>query len=252
MVSTNLYIIPAPFVLAGSCAMNRYIALPAHIHAAPSMRFFLLALLLTPATMASAQTEATEEAVERLLAAPAAAIDPALPAVPFGVWLDEVIPKRSARVVQLTECKPKAGGPPSTCLSVDFDIVSRHRQLRLVFARDSLAYRDGLMSATELEGIFAVESLAALPKLLKRGMRPFPLECPVNTTLKLRESYAGLFEWCEDTGGVRHGPSRAWFSTGIYLLDRGQYVDGEKTGEWIECNRFERCAFNTYTNGIRE
>ena len=94
--------------------------------------------------------------------------------------------------------------------------------------------------------------LAALPKLLKRGMRPFPLDCPANTDLKMRESYAGLFEWCEDAGGARQGPTRAWFSTGIYLLYRGQYADGAKTGDWTECNRFERCAFNRYKNGVKQ
>lgn len=210
-------------------------------------------LLTAQATGAFAQTNETDAALKRLLAAPAAMIDPTLPTVPFGDWLDEIIPKRSVRRVDLTHCLVAgAGAQARACITLDFDIISRHRQLRLIFQRDSLAYRDGLMSATELEGIFAVESLTALPKLLKRAMRPFPLDCPANTDLKLRESYAGLFEWCEDAAGARQGPARTWFSTGIYLLDRGQHLDGEKTGDWIECNRFERCAFNTYTNGIKE
>ena len=157
------------------------------------------------------------------------------------------MPKRSRRSFEFTACNPDVPGErPRGCLAIDVDIVSRHRQLRLVFERESLAFRGGLMSATELEGIFKIESLAALPKLLKSGMRPFPLDCPAHTDLKLRESYAGLFEWCEDAGGNRQGPSRTWFSTGIYLLDRGQYQDGKKTGEWIECNRFERCIYNRY------
>ena len=233
--------------------MNLYLAVLEHIKASSLARFLLLTLLSVPASEALAQNEATEETVERLLAAPAATIDPALPAVPFGDWLDEAIPKRSARRIDLTHCLLAGSGNTARgCITIGFDIVSRHRHLRLVFERDSLAYRDGVMWAPELEGLFAVASLTDLAKLLKRAMRPFPLDCPVNTTLKLRESYAGLFEWCEYAGGVRQGPARTWFSTGIYLLDRGQYLDGEKTGEWIECNRFERCAFNTYTNGIRE
>ncbi len=108
------------------------------------------------------------------------------------------------------------------------------------------------MSATKLEGVFEFDSLEALPNLVKRAMRPFPLDCPADAQLKLRESYAGLFEWCEDADGFRQGPARTWFSTGIYLMNRGQYADGDKTGQWIECNRFERCAVNTYTKGIRE
>ncbi len=107
------------------------------------------------------------------------------------------------------------------------------------------------MAADELEGEFPIDSLASLPRLLRRGMRPFPLTCPANTQAKFRESYAGLFEWCEDASGKEQGPARAWFSTGIYLLHRGQYAGGEKVGDWIECNRFERCAFNSYKNGAR-
>ncbi len=217
------------------------------------VQLILSALLTVPATAVLAQTRGTEEAVERLMATPAAAIDPALPPSPFGDWLDAIVPKRSGRVFQLTDCEPdSAGGTSSTCLSVEFYIVSRHRQLRLEFEVESLAFGGGLMSATELEGVFEFDSLAALPTLVKSAMRPFPLDCPANTELKLRESYAGLFEWCEAAGGIRQGPARAWFSTGIYLMNRGQYADDKKAGDWIECNRFERCAFNTYNDGVRE
>ncbi len=218
-----------------------------------SGRFLLPALLLAPVTAAIAQTEATEETVERLFATPASAFDPALPAEPFGTWFDEVLPKRSGRFFEITQCaSEKEGNHPRNCLAIEVNIVSRNRQLRLIFERDSQAFRGGFMSASQLEGKFAIKSLAALPKLLKRAMRPFPLACPQNAKRKLRESYAGLFEWCEDSDGIRQGPARAWFSTGIYLLYRGQYADDEKIGDWIECDRFERCAFNTYENVQRE
>ena len=224
-----------------------------NVSALAPLRFLILTLALIPIDTAIAQSEATEETVERLFAAPAKAFDPALPETPFGTWFDEILPKRSGRYFKLTPCSPdNTGGHPRGCLTIEVDIVSRHRNLRLVFDRDSLAFRGGALSSIELEGIFAVGSLAALPKLLKRGMRPFPLDCPANTDLKLRESYAGLFEWCEDAGGARQGPTRAWLSTGIYLLYRGQYADGPKTGDWTECNRFERCAFNRYKNGVKQ
>lgn len=217
------------------------------------VRFLLLALVLALATPALAQSEAIEETVERLFATPASTFDPTLPAVPFGSWFGDIVPKRSSRIYELTECSPlTARGQAPACLRVELDIVSRHRQLRLEFERDSLAFRGGVLSATELEGTFAVETLAALPNLLKRGMRPFPLTCPTDTELKLRESYAGLFEWCENADGAHHGPARTWFSTGIYLLNRGQYANGEKTGDWTECDRFERCAFNRYKNGAKQ
>ena len=211
-----------------------------------------LVLLAAPHNAANAQTETTEQAAVRLFAMPAKAFNPALPEITFGAWFDDTVPKRSRRSFEFTDGDPEAAGDqPRGCLAIEVDIASRHRQLRLVFARDSLAFRGGVMSAAELEGEFAVASLTALPKLLKRGMRPFPLACPANTALKLRESYAGLFEWCEDAGGESQGPTRAWFSTGIYLMYRGQYINDRKTGDWIECNRFERCAFNSYEYGTR-
>ncbi|NNE83810.1 MAG: hypothetical protein HKN28_07550 [Alphaproteobacteria bacterium] len=203
--------------------------------------------------MATAHSEATEETVERLFATPASTLDPELPAVPFGSWFDEKIPKRSGKIFEIRQCSSvNADSNPTACLAMDVEIISRHRRLHLEFEQDSLAFRGGALSASELDGEFALESLAKLPDLLRRGMRPFPLTCPSNTELKLRESYAGLFEWCEDGGGTRQGPARAWFSTGIYLLHRGQYTDGTKTGDWIECDRFERCAFNTYKGGVKQ
>ena len=215
------------------------------------VRFLILALMLMLATPAFAQTEATEETVERLFATPAVAIDPALPNVPFGTWFGEILPKRSGKIFELTQCTPEhTGDQPRDCLTIDANIISRHRILHLEFERADLAFRGGVMSSAELEGTFAVKALAGLSKLLKRGMRPFPLICPANTKLKLRESYAGLFEWCEDADGTRQGPARTWFSTGIYLLNRGQYADGTKTGAWTECDRFERCKFNNYVNGV--
>ena len=210
----------------------------------------LAAVTLAPGSVAKAQSEATEQAVERLFSTPAASLDPALPDVPFGAWFNDSIPKRSGKVFEITECKRKiTGTQPRLCHTIDIDIVSRHRNLHLEFERDSLAFRVGIMSSAELEGTFGVESLASLPKLLKRGMRPFPLTCPADTKLNLRESYAGLFEWCEDANGTRQGPARSWFSTGIYLLDRGQFADGKKVGAWTECDRFERCKFNNYVDG---
>ena len=79
-----------------------------------------------------------------------------------------------------------------------------------------------------------------------RGCPAYPLDCPVGTTLRLETEHAGLREWCENAAGVKRGPARAWFSTGRYLMYRGAYVAGERSGRWIECDRFERCANRVY------
>ena len=70
--------------------------------------------------------------------------------------------------------------------------------------------------------------------------------CPEGTALKLKEEYAGLYEWCEDERGRNQGPYRSWFSTGLYLMQVGTYEGGVKTGTWLECSRFERCEHNDY------
>jgi len=91
-----------------------------------------------------------------------------------------------------------------------------------------------------------VDGLAELPRLLTTPMRLRPLACPGGTASKLKVNNAGLREWCEDAEGRRQGPYRSWFSTGLYLMERGQYRNGAKTGEWIECSRFEICEFKDY------
>ena len=157
--------------------------------------FLLTALVLVSTTVAMAHSEATEETVERLFAIPASTLDPELPAVPFGSWFDAQIPKSSGELFEIRQCASvNADNNPTACLAIDVEIISRHRRLHLEFEQDSLAFRGGALSATELEGEFTLESLAKLPDLLRRGMRPFPLICPSNTDLKLREGYAGLFE----------------------------------------------------------
>ena len=80
---------------------------------------------------------------------------------------------------------------------------------------------------------------------MKKPLRPFPLVCPGGTQLHLREEFAGQFEWCEDAQGLKQGPYRSWFSTGIYLMARGQFRDDENVGEWLICTRFESCSTET-------
>lgn len=102
------------------------------------------------------------------------------------------------------------------------------------------------MFSEELEGTVRVERLSELDRALKKPLRPYPLVCPKDTVLKLKEEYAGLYEWCEDGDRRKQGPYRSWFSTGIYLMQVGAYENDEKTGAWIECNRFERCEKKDY------
>jgi len=200
--------------------------------------------------------EATEEAVDRLLEANAADLAAGLAARPFGAWLDGLLPEGAGRLFEIANCGAvgaASSAPPadplSPCLAVDVDVVSRDRNVRLLFERESLAFRGGEISSPGAESGLAVRTLAELPQLLKAAMRLRPLACPNGTIVKSKENNAGLNEWCEDAKGRRQGPYRSWFSTGIYLMAKGQYRNDRKTGDWVECSRFEVCEFRTYRNG---
>jgi len=200
--------------------------------------------------------EATEETVDRLLAMGAAQVDGNLPARQFGAWLDGVLPEGAGRLYEVAGCGLVGLGPAAAladplapCLAVDVDIISRDRNVRLLFDRGSLAFRGGEVSSPGAEPVLAVRTLAELPRLLTTALRPRSLACPDGTVLKLKENNAGVKEWCEDGRRLRQGPYRSWFSTGLYLMEKGQFRNGTKTGDWIECSRFEKCEFKSYRNG---
>ncbi len=177
---------------------------------------------------------------------PAHAIERGLPDQIFAVWLmDQVfaqLPNTAFDDANVQPC-PEA---PEDCMAIIVEIPSRARRLEMRFDRERFAFVEATISGPELERLPPITSLAELPKHLKRPLRPYPLACPRETELRLVEEHAGLLEWCETPEGIKHGPARAWFNTGLYLLHRGAWQYGEKIGEWFECDRFERCrrSFN--------
>jgi len=211
-------------------------------------------LLSIPPRATTAALEAeTEEAKQRLSVARADDLDPGLPEGDFLAWLLRVLPPRTELAFEINDCGEQTGVPGidaarvmPRCLAVEADVVSRARGVELLFDAASLHFRGGAVFSDELEGSIAVRRLSDLEPALKRGLRPFPLGCPDGTLSKLREEHAGLREWCEDRLGRKQGPYRSWFSTGLYLMQRGRYADGVKTGEWVECSRFERCERVVY------
>lgn len=182
---------------------------------------------------------------ERLMRMPANEVDPALPDQMFGLWLNNRIPRGAETRTGNEPC----GIPPADCLVIEVDIISRARQLVLTFDRKTYTFLSGTLGGPELERMPPITSLAELPGRLTQGIRPYPLDCPDGATLHLEEEYAGLREWCEDAAGVKTGPARAWFSTGRYLMYRGAYLAGERTGPWTECDRFEHCVLKRYLGG---
>ncbi len=169
-------------------------------------------------------------------------LDPALPEQPFAEWLRGLLPVGAVPVYRTGRCS----GAEGECLVVECPVVSRARTVRLEFETESLRFRGGRLDAPDAEQPLPVETLADLPDTLTEPIRLRPVDCPEGTRGRLRENGAGVHAWCESADGRRHGPARSWYSTGRYLMSRGRYQDGERVGEWIECDRFERCRRVSY------
>lgn len=181
-------------------------------------------------------------AISKLLATTAARLESGLPAEPFGDWLRQRLPPEAVPVYRIRPCAAAAG----TCVNIEIDVVSRARRLRLDSATDPPRFLGGTLSSPDSGKQRPIEALADLPGHLTAPIRPEPLDCPEGTRNVLRESYAGLHEWCQDVTGRKQGPARSWYSTGRYLMWRGRYEKDERAGLWTECDRFERCRTNLY------
>ncbi len=212
-----------------------------------------LGLLLLGVVCVSSAPAAEPNPGRILTALNASDLDPALPGLPFEEWLLGVLPTGTKPIYEITDCGEQTGDPSidtdritPECVSVYANVVSRARQMELSFDKDTAIYRGGTVFSEALEGTVRVERLSRLDRALKKALRPYPLVCPKDAAFKLKEEYASLYEWCEDDLGRKQGPYRSWFSTGIYLMQAGAYEDGAKTGQWIECSRFERCEKKNY------
>lgn len=223
--------------------------------------FVLVALWLTvssvsaegEASAAWERRESEEETAQKLMARDVSDYDPLLASQPLGEWLGSQLPKETPLAYELNDCGEQAGEPDvdhsrdiPLCLGVTAEIISRARTLTLLFDAETLDYRSGLVLSKELYGRLDLPSLKDVTAALKKPLQLIPLTCEDGTTLKLKQEYAGLFEWCEDELGRKQGPYRSWFSTGIYLLKRGQFKDDVEVGDWIECDRFENCRLETF------
>jgi len=183
---------------------------------------------------------------QELARLPASAVDPALPEQKFHLWLGENVVDHLPRDAVIEMRSAPCDADPDDCRMLAAEIVSRARRLVLTFDRKTHIFLGGTLDGPELERMPPITSLTELPRRLSEGTRPTPLDCPDGGTLRLEEEHAGLREWCENAAGVKQGPARAWFSTGRYLMYKGVYVAGERSGRWIECDRFERCVVRVY------
>lgn len=187
---------------------------------------------------------------EKLASVPARVVDPALADQTFGLWLSNIFESHALMHLRHELHLGHCDGDRPNCRIFAIEIPSRARTVALTFDVETNAFLGGFVGGPELERV-QMRSLAEMEHRLTQAIRPYPLDCPGDTTLRLREEHAGLIEWCEDGAGVKQGPARAWFSTGRYLMHRGGYQDGERDGSWFECDRFERCKRTRYVEGVQ-
>lgn len=199
-----------------------------------------------------AKADETDPRIEALRHTPAALLDPALPPILFGEWLPRELPKGAAIQWETNDCGEQTGDPAldagrdfPTCVGVHIDVPSRARMLYLLFDPEGPAFVLGALMSPEAYGDVYFEELGLLSAMLDQALALVPLDCPEGATLVVEPSYAGSFESCR-RGEVPDGPYRSWFNTGLYLMDRGTFAAGAKTGRWTECDRFERCATVEY------
>ncbi len=249
----------SPAIDFGNMTWEQHLVGPVDPNCCPSGRInFALALVddnlaVKSYAISVLQPEIIDQGRERLAARHLSELDPALPDKPFEEWLRSLLPKEAKLRYGLNDCGEQTGEPARDrgrdipeCLAVEVEITSRARTVELLFHDWDLRFRSGAVLSHESDEVIHIPRLSALKYALAKPFQPAPLACPKGTTSKQKVEYAGLYEWCENREGRKHGPYRSWFSTGIYLMKKGQYDLGTKVGVWIECSRFEHCILEHY------
>jgi len=81
------------------------------------------------------------------------------------------------------------------------------------------------------------------------------IQCPAGHAYRDVREYAGREEYCEvvEPGflAFKDGPYRSWFSEG-QPMSSGQYLMGRQVGDWMECDRFDRCRQHVYPAEYRQ
>lgn len=228
-----------------------HIAGPRDANCCPSGRAYL-ELALDPEALALTGyrifTHEADAAVERLRTRSGSELHPSLPAEPLADWLRRTVPGSSVVRWERNDCGEASGDPARDegrelpgCVSVHVQAFARDREVVLLFDATDGAFRFATARSPGGRLRSGLEHPGDLTRLLGEPILLEPIRCPEGSVRRERPSQAGLFEWCEDAAGRRQGPARSWFSTGLYLMERGQWRDGAPAGLWIECDRFERC-----------
>lgn len=246
----------SPRIDLGNLTHEWHLAGPGDANCCPTGRAYLELALVRSALAVVGYRIVTYEAetqVRRLMERTAAELHPSLPPEPLADWLRRVAPRSTVMRWELSDCGEQTGDPARdanrslpACVGIHLKVAARDREAYLQFFADDGAFRSASLWSSSGELEREVDPPSELANLLRAPIALTPLTCPEGTTLRERPENAGLFEWCEDSDGRKQGPARSWFSTGVYLMERGAWRGDARTGAWIECDRFERCAHRNY------
>ena len=242
----------SPAMDLGNLTHEWHLAGPRDPNCCPTGRAYLdLAVIRDALAVAGYRivTYEDETAVRRLMERKAVELHPSLPPEPLADWLRRISPRSTVMRWELSDCGEEKGDPSRdadrpvpACVDIHLHVPAREREGTLQFSVSDGAFRSASLWSPSGALDRDVDAPSALANRLREPIALEPLNCPEHTFRREQPSYAGLFEWCEDSDGRKQGPARSWFSTGVYLMEQGVWRNDVKTGSWIECDRFERCA----------
>lgn len=216
---------------------------------------FLLAMMLS----VSAQADDGDCVIGNVRKYSAHALDSRLPEKPLAQWLKDSFPKGTNFSWEINDCGEPMGDPQtdagrtfSQCVAVTAEVLSRDRDFVLQFqAEDPLAAPFFIMSSSDIESPIEFAWLGDIEKLLKEPLALAPITCFQDGRIARQAQDAGLSETCQRPDGTLHGSHRSWYGTGLYLMEQGLYLEGQKAGDWVECDRFESCKIEKYPLNLK-
>lgn len=184
-------------------------------------------------------------------------LDSRLPEKPLVAWLEEVFPKGTKYMWEVNDCgdpdSDGAGRTFSSCVAVTVGVLSRDRDFILQFqADDPLAAPFFIMASSDIESPVEFAWLGDIQKLLLEPLALRPITCFPDGDILSTVTDAGLAETCRSDDGVFHGSHRSWYSTGLYMMEQGMYLQGQKAGDWVECDRLESCIIKKYPLDLKK
>lgn len=187
------------------------------------------------------------------------ALDNRLPDMPLSTWLEKTMPAGTQFSWEVNDCGEATGDAQldegrnfSPCVAVTAEVWSRDRDFILQFkAEDPLAAPFFIMASPDIASTVEFAWLGDIPAMLLDPLALRPVTCFAGDDILSVEKDAGLSETCRKDDGTLHGSHRSWFSKGLYLMEQGVFLEGQRAGDWIVCDRLEKCKIERYPLNLK-